>query len=190
MTDYGETATGFRGKTYDEALSELKARFRARISEELTLDEYDWLGNVVAICADREQLVWEALEVARNQFDPDNAEGNLAIGLAALTGTRRKDATKGTVTCSLTLDASKTFAPGALVAHVDGQPDNRWVNRDTVTSTSAGAWRWRASWRRKRRNFSRATGSSPAQGSSRMSSSGRAISARAMSTRCRSPWER
>lgn len=140
MTAYGETSTGFRGKTYDEALSELKARFRSRISEELTLDEYDWLGNVVAICADREQLVWEALEVARNQFDPDNAEGNLAIGIAAITGTRRKDATKGTVTCSLTLDANKTFAPGALVAHVEGQPDNRWVNRDTVTSTSAGVY--------------------------------------------------
>lgn len=140
MTDYGETATGFRGKTYDEALAELKARFRARISEELTLDEYDWLGNVVAICADREQLVWEALEVARNQFDPDNAEGSLAIGLAALTGTRRRDATKGTVLCTLGLEANKTFLPGTLVASVEGQPDNRWVNRDTVTSTTAGSY--------------------------------------------------
>jgi uncharacterized phage protein gp47/JayE len=138
VTDYGETSTGFRSKSYDEASEELKARLRARIDPGLTLDDKDWLGNAVAIFADREALIWEALEVARNQFDPDNAEGAGAVALAALTGTVRRQATRGLVTCTLNLDASKTFAPGTLVAHVTGQPDNRWVNRDTVTSSGAG----------------------------------------------------
>lgn len=138
MTDYGETSAGFRGKTFAEAGADLRTRLRSKISESLTLDEKDWLGNAVDAHADIEALVWEALEVARNAFDPDNAEGASAVALASLTGTFRKQPTKGTVLCGLTLAASKTFAPGALVAHVVGQPDNRWVNRDTVTSTTAG----------------------------------------------------
>lgn len=138
MTDYGETSTGFRGKTFAEARADLAARLRARISPSLTLDEKDWLGNAVDIFSDIEALVWEALEVARNQFDPDNVEGPAAVSLAALTGTIQHEATKGTVSVTLGLDASKTFIAGALVAHVSGQPNNRWVNRDVVTSTTAG----------------------------------------------------
>ena len=59
-----------------------------------------------------------------------------------------------------------------------------------VTRTSEGEFFWRATWSRKRRNSSRATGSRPAHGSSRMSRRGWPMSARAMSTRWRSPWER
>ncbi len=137
---YGETLTGFRAKTFAEAQAEIRQKLRARISSQLTLDEKDWLGNVVDIYADREALLWEAIEVARNQFDPDNAEGQPAIGLAALTGTKRRQPTKGIVLCTLGLDASKTFAPGALVGSVEGQPTNRWVNRDQVVSTTAGSY--------------------------------------------------
>lgn len=140
MTDYGETPTGWRGKTFAEAADELRARMRARISEALTLDEKDWLGNAVDIWGDIESQIWDALEVVRNAFDPDNAEGPAAIALAALTGTKQRPPTKGTVLCTVNLDASKTFLPGDLVAHVEGQPDNRWVNRDTITSTTAGAY--------------------------------------------------
>ncbi len=138
MTDYGETPTGWRGKTFAEAAAELRARMRARISEALTLDEKDWLGNAVDIWGDIESQIWDAMEVVRNAFDPDNAEGPAAIALAALTGTKQRLPTKGTVPCTVNLDASKTFAPGDLVAHVEGQPDNRWVNKDTITSTTAG----------------------------------------------------
>lgn len=140
MTVYGETSTGFRGKTFAEAGADLRARLRARISQDLTLDAKDWLGNAVDIWADIEALLWEALEVARNQFDPDNAEGQLAVALAALTGTKRRQPTKGSVLCTLGLDAGRTFASGELVAHVEGQPDNRWVNRDQVVSTVAGTY--------------------------------------------------
>ena len=140
MTQYGETSTGFRGKTFAEAGADLRARLRARISQDLTLDAKDWLGNAVDVWADIEALIWEALEVARNQFDPDNAEGQLAVSLAALTGTKRRQPTKGSVLCTLGLDTGRTFAPGELVAHVEGQPENRWVNRDQVSSTIAGTY--------------------------------------------------
>lgn len=140
MTDYGETTTGYRGKTFDETGADIRTQMRALVDSNLTLDDKDPLGNIVDVFTDELALAWEALEVARNQFDPNNAEGQGAIALASLTGTLREQPTKGIVVCTVFLDASKTFAPGALVAHVAGQPDNRWVNRDTITSTTAGTY--------------------------------------------------
>ena len=60
------------------------------------------------------------------------------MALCLLTGVIRRGATKGLVSTTVNLDASQTFAPGDLVAHVQDEPTNRWVNRDTVTSTIAG----------------------------------------------------
>ena len=82
MTDYGETTTGFRGKTFDETGADIRARMRALIDQNLTLDDKDPLGNIVDVFSDELALAWEALEVARNQFDPDNAEGQGAVALA------------------------------------------------------------------------------------------------------------
>lgn len=138
MTDYGELSTGYRGKTFDEIGTDVRSRLRSRIDPNLTLDEKDPLGVFVDVVSDELALAWEALEVARNQFDRDNAEGQGAIALAAVTGTVRRQPTKGLAICTVNLDASKTFAPGALIAHVNGEPTNRWVNRDTITSTTAG----------------------------------------------------
>lgn len=138
MTDYGELSTGYRGKTFDEIGADVRSRLRSRIDPNLTLDEKDPLGVFVDVVGDELALAWEALEVARNQFDRDNAEGQGAIALAAVTGTARRQPTKGLAICTVNLDASKTFAPGALIAHVNGEPTNRWVNRDTITSTTAG----------------------------------------------------
>jgi uncharacterized phage protein gp47/JayE len=140
MTDYGETSTGFRSKTFDETGADIRARMRALIDQNLTLDDKDPLGNIVDVCSDELALAWEALEVGRNQFDPDNAEGPGAVALASVTGTKRRLPTKGTAICSVNLGASKTFLPGTMVAHVSGEPDNRWVNRDTIVSTVAATY--------------------------------------------------
>lgn len=138
MTDYGETDTGFRRKTFAEIQASIRDKLRRRIDARLTLDELDWVGNLVDVFSDELDLGWQALEVARNGFDPANSEGSLMIALAALTGTRRRDPTYGTVDAVVGLAANKTFAPGELVAHVWGDPGNRWVNRDEIASTASG----------------------------------------------------
>jgi len=136
VTDYGETPTGFRRKTFPEIQESIKGKLRARIDPRLTLDELDWVGNAVDVFSDELDLGWQALEVARNGFDPANAEGALMIALAALTGTKRRGPTFGVVSVTLGLAANKTFAPGTLIAHVNGDPTNRWTNRDTAASTA------------------------------------------------------
>jgi len=137
LTIYGETETGFRRKTFDEVRDSIATKLRKRVDERLTLDELDWVGNLVDVVSDELDLAWQALEVARNGFDPANAEASLMVALAALTGTKRLEPSFGLAPVTLGLAASKTFQPGDLVAHVQGDPTNRWVNRDVVTSTVA-----------------------------------------------------
>lgn len=140
MTTYGETETGFRRKTHAECGASIREKMRKRIDTRLALDELDWVGNTVDVFSDELDLAWQALEVARNGFDPANAEGSLMVALAALTGTKRNEPTFGLCGVTLGLAASKTFVAGDLVAHVTGDPTNRWKNRDVVTSTTAGSY--------------------------------------------------
>lgn len=137
MTEYGETATGFRRKTFSEITSDIREKMRKRIDTRLALDELDWVGNAVDVFGDELDLAWQALEVARNGFDPAKAEASLMVALSALTGTQRLEPSFGLCQCTLGLAAGKTFQPGDLIAHVQGDPDNRWRNRDVVTSTDA-----------------------------------------------------
>ncbi len=140
MPTYGETETGFRRKTFVEIRESMKSRLRSRVDERLTLDGKDPFGDLIESAADEISKAWETLEVARNGFDPANAEGQLMVSLAELTGTKRRDPKVGSVAVTLGLEASKTYAPGELVAHVIDEPDNRWVNRDIVASTTAGSY--------------------------------------------------
>jgi uncharacterized phage protein gp47/JayE len=140
LTTYGESATGFRRKTHTEIGDSIREKMRKRIDTRLALDELDWVGNTVDTFSDELDLAWQALEVARNGFDPANAEASLMVALAALTGTQRGQPTFGLCLCTLGLGAAKTFAPGALVANVTGDPTNRWVNRDEVVSVLSGSY--------------------------------------------------
>jgi uncharacterized phage protein gp47/JayE len=140
VTDYGETETGFRRKTFPEIQASIKEKLRKRIDKRLSLDDLDWLGNAVDVFSDELDLAWQALEVARNGFDPANAEGALMINLAGVTGTRQRQATYGLCPVTLGLAPAKSFPPGDLVAHVWGDPTNRWQNRDLVVSTLAGTY--------------------------------------------------
>lgn len=134
----GLTTTGFQRKILDEILSELADDERGRISAQLDVSERTAIGNINAIFADHHSQVWEALEELVAQFDPLNATDGRLVSLALLSGVERRGATSGLVTATVGLEAGQSFAAGDLVAHVIDEPDNRWVNRDAVASTSAG----------------------------------------------------
>lgn len=136
----GLTTTGFTRKILDEIVAELGEDERGRISGQLDLSERTVIGNLNAIFADQISQVWEAFEELVRQFDPDNALDDRLVALSLLSGVDRRAATTGLVTATINLDAAFSAAPGDLVAHVADEPGNRWVNRDTVTSTTAGAY--------------------------------------------------
>ncbi len=132
----GVDSTGFTRKRFTQIQSEMQAYLRAKISKHLQLTEKTGLGNVVNAAADQLAEGWEAIEAAYHGFDPDNAHDEAFVALCELTGTKRNGATKGAVLTSCTFAGGTLYPPGALVAHVDGFPDNRWVNRDEVDTTS------------------------------------------------------
>lgn len=130
--------TGFSPRTLAEIVELIEGELRDRISPKLDLSERTVLGNVVQILAAEFDSLEQLAQEAYNAFDPDSASDDRLRALAILTGVPPRGATKGLVTVTLDLDASLSFAAGDLVAHVVDEPENRWVNRDAVTSTTAG----------------------------------------------------
>jgi len=132
------TSTGYEPRTLDVVLTSIQEFLREKISAKLTLTERTVLGNVANLDADHiEQLEALALE-CYHAFDVDNASDDRFVALARLTGVPRRGEQHGLVTVTVNLDASQTYAPGDLAAHVIDEPTNRWLNRDEVVSTTAG----------------------------------------------------
>jgi uncharacterized phage protein gp47/JayE len=134
----GLTAEGFERALQEEIAADIATDLRGTISAQLDVSESTAVGNIVRIFADHLAQAWEVLEEAVNGFDPDNATDARLVALSLLTGVTQDGETKGLCTCTVNLDASQTYAAGDLVAHVADEPDNRWVNRDEVSSTTAG----------------------------------------------------
>lgn len=132
------TATGYARRTLDVVLTSIQTFLREKISPKLDLSEDAVLGNVSNIAADHIDELEQLVEEAYHAYDPDNASDDRMAALALATGVPRRGATKGLVTVTINLDASQTYAPGDLAAHVVDEPTNRWLNRDEVVSTTAG----------------------------------------------------
>lgn len=125
---YGLTPEGFVPKTAAEILSALGTAQRA--SPALGAD---WVDNAESpagvlngIFANELGAAWEAIGTVYASRRPDGASFAGLTALSSITGTVRKVATKGTVTLTLSVGAGRTI-PAGSVAHVAGQPTNRWV---------------------------------------------------------------
>jgi uncharacterized phage protein gp47/JayE len=136
----GITPTGYQRRTLDVVLTAIQDSLRGKISAKLDLTEKAVLGNTSNIDADHIDQLEQLVEEAYNAFDVDNASDDRFVALSLLRGVPRRGAQKGLVTVTLNLDASQSYAPGDLAAHVIDEPTNRWLNRDAVVSTSAGTY--------------------------------------------------
>jgi uncharacterized phage protein gp47/JayE len=131
-------STGYETRTLAEIVEAVQDELRARISDKLDLSERTALGNIVQIFCDHLSQVEQVASEAYAAFDVDAASDDRLVALGLLIGVPRRGATKGLVTATVNLQASKSYAAGDLVAHVQDEADNRWVNRDAVVSTTAG----------------------------------------------------
>ncbi len=136
----GITATGYARRTLDTVLTSIQGFLRDKISAKLTLTERTVLGNVSNLAADHIDQLEQLAEETYHAFDPDNASDDRQVAIAGLTGVPRRGLKKGLVTMSLDLDASQSYAIGAIAFHVIDEPTNRWLNRDLVVSTSAAVY--------------------------------------------------
>lgn len=134
----GLTSTGFVAKTTEENLAEANAATLSTIDPAIDTAPTEVLGQYHGILSSKFAELWELLATIYNLFNPDAAEGTALENIAALSGVTRLPKTRTLVYCTLNLAASQSFAPGALVAHVAGQPTVLFTNRDQVTSVLAG----------------------------------------------------
>jgi len=136
MTDQ-LTAAGLEIDDLATRIADLKTAVRNACGANLDLSPDQPDGQLVELFAEAVQAGMELLQEVYTAMDPDDATGDAQGALCALTGTNRRAATYGTVTLTLNLDAATTV-PAGSIAHVSGDPTNRWITDTGVTSVGAG----------------------------------------------------
>jgi uncharacterized phage protein gp47/JayE len=137
----GMTSTGFTKKTTTEIRDEIVAELLAEVDPTLDCAEDQPMGQIVAIVAQREAVMWELLETLCHAIDPDAAEGFLLAYLSAMTGTIREPARKSTISMTLDVDNNFTATAGQIMVNVSGQDSIRFVNAAAVGPlTPAGTY--------------------------------------------------
>jgi uncharacterized phage protein gp47/JayE len=135
----GLTDDGYEPRTQAEVFESQQTFLRASISQKLILSDKTVLGNWVRIGSDHLAELEAAQQESYNAFDRDLSSSDRLSSLMILMGVpRREDPTTGLVVETVNLDAGLTFAAGTIELQVVDEPDNTWLNRDEVTSTSAG----------------------------------------------------
>lgn len=135
---YGLTPAGFTLPTLEEIRGEWETELRGEIDATLDLSEDQPLGQVVAVAAHREVILWEVLQTLANMINPNASEGAHLDNTCALTGTTREPAKKSTVTVTCNVNAGFTKSAGAIMLNVDGNADAKFVNVSDVGPLSAG----------------------------------------------------
>ncbi len=138
MVDYGVTDTGFVRKPIDIIKGELEASLRAKLGDTLNLLPSSVFGQLIGIVSDREADVWELLEDVYASQYPSGARGQSLDNLCSLTGVRRDQATKSTVTLTCNLDDGVTLSEGRVVSQGEGS-DVRFVTTAEVTNSTGAA---------------------------------------------------
>jgi len=136
MTDQ-LTAAGLEIDDLATRKAVMKAAIRSACGANLDLSPDQPDGQFVEIFAERVQSALEVLQEVYASLDLDEASGDSLTSLCSLTGAHRRASTYGTTTLTLTL-AATTTVPAGSVAHVLGDPTNRWATDVAVTSTTAG----------------------------------------------------
>lgn len=127
------TSEGFVIRTQAEIKAALEAAQRSAISDRLDVSTSSPHGQHNAIMSRAFRLVEEAMAAVYLAMDPDSATGDALDRVSALTGTTREAATRTRSSVTVNVDPG-TYAVGALVAMVTGQPEARFSNIEEVTN--------------------------------------------------------
>lgn len=134
----GLSDTGFEAKTLETILAELEADVRTTIGAGVDTAPDSPTGQMLAIFASKVREVWELAQAVYASQYPASASGFSLTNVSAITGTKRKAATKSKVLANVNVDMG-TYAIGTLVAHVLGQPTRRFSNSVEVVNAGPGA---------------------------------------------------
>jgi uncharacterized phage protein gp47/JayE len=127
------TPTGFTPRTTAEIVQEITDELRENISPSLDLSDSTVLGGLVQILAPKITELEDLSQEVYSAFDVDNASDDRQVALQLLRGITRRGPTNGLAAATINITGIASIAAGDLVAHVAGEPANRWENRDAET---------------------------------------------------------
>ena len=119
MTVFGVTPAGFVAERLADIVADLNARFKTEFGANVRLDPESPNGQIIGIVAEREALVWEAIEATYNAAYPFGASGISLDRLMKLVGVTRLPATKTSAAVTLTGVAGTVIPAGSLMAVAD-----------------------------------------------------------------------
>ena len=139
MAEFGVTPTGFRAKRLEDIKTEMEAAIRGELGNGINLGPSSPLGQIVGVLAERQSLLWEALEDVYNSAFPDTAEGVNLDKVLSITGNTRKGATKSLVASARAYGTFGTLIPAGTVVSVEGDETARFLTDANVTIDTPAA---------------------------------------------------
>lgn len=136
---FGLTPQGFAKKSQDDCLQEMKTDLWNTVSNKLNLASAAPFGQIIGIIAERESLIWDALEAVHGARVRDSSSGSALRQLGLLTGTKPQTATPTQVACSVNVNSGFDALPGTMVAHVVNDPTQTYTNETEVHNTGGVA---------------------------------------------------
>lgn len=133
---YGLLSTGFVEKPLSAILDEVAAAQRASsaLGADWDTSAESPGGQINAAFGAQLASAWEAIGLVYRSRVPSGASFAGLDAVCSLTGTTRRAAQKGTVTLRLSVAAGRTIPVGSI-AHVDGQPENRWITTEAAVNS-------------------------------------------------------
>lgn len=115
---YGVTLAGFVRKPFAVIQTETQELFRTTLGlgSRFDFSENTHIGRLVSVMAERESVLWEAMEAVYASQYPDTATGASLVLLAALTGTVQEPARKSAVALTCTGTPGTIIPAGRVVA--------------------------------------------------------------------------
>ena len=137
---FGLTADGFKIKRLEDILSEVRQRFQNEFGASFDVDDATPEGQIIAIMAERESLIWELAQDVYNSQYPNSSEGVQLDNVAALTGTTRNGPRFSNVSDGVARGTSGTVVPAGTIISVSGNPSARFITQaDTTINIADGA---------------------------------------------------
>lgn len=130
---FGITDAGFQKKRIADIKPEIEDVLRNTFGNQINLTPQSVFGQLVGILAEREGLIWDAMQDVYNSQYPDTAFGVSLDNVAALSGITRQGAIRSTQEGYRLFGAAATLVPAGTQFSVDGSPDTIFETDADVT---------------------------------------------------------
>lgn len=136
----GVSSTGFLPKTIDEIITALNAAWRSVFGDAVNVDPQSRNGQEIQILSEPISEIWESGEAISQLFNPNGAVEQGLDNLVAITGTKRKVASKSTVTLSLTGTPATLVASGKIASIPTTASKFQTIDPATIVAVPDGPW--------------------------------------------------